>query len=145
MVLVVIKGRLFRTELDAVGDCKLDGCNGFLTPKTRMCVEVSVVVLVVVVVLEVVVCVVVRELEGMGFRKEGKRSRVREGRRWWSVIRRSQFVEVLLSLLLMKLKLVRRMKLLLVVVVVCFVAKTLGEDRELGLEAKLIGTVCPTS
>mmetsp|Transcript_36528 Transcript_36528/g.60814 ORF Transcript_36528/g.60814 Transcript_36528/m.60814 type:complete len:87 (-) Transcript_36528:325-585(-) len=57
LVVVVIKGRFFRTELDAVGDCELDGRNGFLAPKTRMSVEVSVVV--VVVALEVVVCVVV--------------------------------------------------------------------------------------
>lgn len=69
VLVVVIKGGLFWTELDAVGDGELDGRDGFLAPEARMNVEVSVMMLVMaavvaVVVLEVVVCVVVGKLEG---------------------------------------------------------------------------------
>lgn len=46
------------------------------------------------------------------------------------MIRRSQFVEALLMLLLLKL-----------MMAVCSIIKTLGEDRDLGLERKLVVTV----
>lgn len=74
LVVVVIKGGFFGTELDTVGDGEWDGCDGLLAPKTRMRVEVSVLVRKVVV-LKVVVCVFVRELEGVGFGEKGERTR----------------------------------------------------------------------